>query len=121
MERSGVTGYIRIAVTTLSLTTCVLLVALWVRSYSWLEGYGNLVGRTRFGADSLLGCIILHYDDITKRSNSLPIGYYCAPASGARLSSDIRGPFFWFRFSRLPSGFSIILPFWFPIALSIGF
>jgi hypothetical protein len=29
--------YLRIAVTALSLTACVLLVALWVRSYSWWD------------------------------------------------------------------------------------
>ena len=36
MERSRVTRYIRIAVTALSLTACVPLVALWVRSY-WVR------------------------------------------------------------------------------------
>jgi hypothetical protein len=30
--------YLRIAVTTLSLTACVLLIALWVRSYWWADG-----------------------------------------------------------------------------------
>jgi hypothetical protein len=29
--------YLRIAVTALCLTACVLLVALWVRSYTWVE------------------------------------------------------------------------------------
>jgi hypothetical protein len=33
MERSRVTRYVRIIVTALSLTACVLLTALWVRSY----------------------------------------------------------------------------------------
>ena len=33
MERSRVTRYIRIAVTALSLMACVMLIALWVRSY----------------------------------------------------------------------------------------
>ena len=37
MERSRVTRYIRIAVTALSLTACVLLIALWVRSYWWVD------------------------------------------------------------------------------------
>src|SRR5688500_133070 len=35
MEGSRLTRYIRIAVTALSLTACVFLVALWVRSYWW--------------------------------------------------------------------------------------
>lgn len=37
MEPSNVTRYIRIAVTALSLMTCVLLIALWVRSYRWVD------------------------------------------------------------------------------------
>ena len=37
MERARVFQYLRIAVTVLSLTACVLLVALWVRSYWQLE------------------------------------------------------------------------------------
>ena len=49
MERSRVTRYLRIAVTALSLTACVLLIALWVRSYSreyWVlfqvvQSFGN--------------------------------------------------------------------------------
>jgi hypothetical protein len=33
--------YLRIAVTAFSVTACVLLVALWVRSYWWLTTYAN--------------------------------------------------------------------------------
>ena len=35
MERAQIVRYLRIAVTALSLTACVLLIALWVRSYWW--------------------------------------------------------------------------------------
>jgi hypothetical protein len=37
MERSRIIHYISIAVTALSLTACVLLIALWVRSYWWWD------------------------------------------------------------------------------------
>jgi hypothetical protein len=37
MERSRLTRYLRIAVTALSVTACVLLIALWVRSYRWTD------------------------------------------------------------------------------------
>jgi hypothetical protein len=37
MERPRVTKYVRISVTAVSLTVCVLLVALWVRSYWKLD------------------------------------------------------------------------------------
>src|SRR5687768_11764356 len=39
MERSRVTRYLRIAVTMLSLTACVLLIALWVRSNWYLDEF----------------------------------------------------------------------------------
>jgi hypothetical protein len=37
MERSRVTRYIRIGITGLSLTACVLFAALWLRSYWWID------------------------------------------------------------------------------------
>jgi hypothetical protein len=41
--------YLRIAVTALSLTACVLLIALWVRSYSRTDAIvGPIVGARRF-------------------------------------------------------------------------
>src|SRR5687768_4398760 len=46
MERSRTVRFLRIAVTALSLTACVLLIALWVRSYSRYD-YAKL-GVPRF-------------------------------------------------------------------------
>ena len=37
--------YLRIAVTALSLTACVLLIALWVRSYWWIDSVEVTYGR----------------------------------------------------------------------------
>ena len=39
--------YLRIAVTALSLTACVLLIALWVASYSRLEAGTSLLVQTK--------------------------------------------------------------------------
>ena len=39
--------YLRIAVTALGLTACVLLVALWVRSYWWADGVGRTAQTSR--------------------------------------------------------------------------
>src|SRR5688572_8124346 len=53
MERARAFRYLRIAVTALSLTACVLLIALWVRSYTWLDSIagsgkdGNAVSTFR--------------------------------------------------------------------------
>jgi hypothetical protein len=40
--------YFRIAVTALSLTACVLLIALWVRSYWWQDQYVLGLTKTQF-------------------------------------------------------------------------
>jgi hypothetical protein len=45
MERSRVTRYIRIAISAMSLTACVLLIALWVRSYTLRDELGRHVGE----------------------------------------------------------------------------
>src|SRR5687767_13214300 len=37
MQDSRLTRYLRIAVTALSLTACVLLITLWVRSFWWID------------------------------------------------------------------------------------
>jgi hypothetical protein len=39
MRNPTVLKYVRIAVTALSLTACVLLIALWVRSYWWSDNF----------------------------------------------------------------------------------
>jgi hypothetical protein len=40
--------YLRIAVTALSLTVCVLLVALWVRSYWWFDSVDSAGSETEY-------------------------------------------------------------------------
>jgi hypothetical protein len=62
MEGSRFTRYIRIAVTALSLTACVLLVALWVRSYCWCDSMVVQLSRTNgLGVSSIEGRILLKY------------------------------------------------------------
>jgi hypothetical protein len=39
--------HLRVAVTALSLTACVLLIALWVRSYWWADGVGRALQTSR--------------------------------------------------------------------------
>jgi hypothetical protein len=46
MERAKIIQYVRIAVTALSLTACVLLIALWVRSYWQQFGIYRVYGNT---------------------------------------------------------------------------
>src|SRR5687768_6658941 len=46
MERPSVFKFLRYAVTALSVTACVLLIALWVRSYWWMDGINGPVKGT---------------------------------------------------------------------------
>jgi hypothetical protein len=54
--------YVRITVTALGLTTCVLLIALWKRSYSWLDSLLVRLSPTRVAmAGSINGGLLLHF------------------------------------------------------------
>ena len=54
--------YLRIAVTVLSLTACVLLTVLWVRSYWWVENVvGPSRGSFRLGVASSNGWLTVRY------------------------------------------------------------
>ena len=56
--------YLRIAVTALSLTACVLLIVLWVRSYSTFDQFARLgPNRTYYGCTSAQGRILLGYSN----------------------------------------------------------
>ena len=65
MERARITRYIRIAVTALSLTACLLLIALWVRSYWWVDAV--YVAHT-YSAGSIQGDVYM----MPGISNSMP-------------------------------------------------
>src|SRR6476469_394529 len=49
---------LRIAWSVMCLIACVLLIALWVRSYSWVDGFGvPLTSKYFLGVGSNPGCI----------------------------------------------------------------
>jgi hypothetical protein len=56
--------YLRIAVTALSLTVCVLLIALWVRSYWWKDNVGGplFFGTKPVLIDSTYGSMWVQWD-----------------------------------------------------------
>ena len=56
--------YLRIAVTALSLTGCVLLVALWVRSYSRFDLTANRVFFSVMGRVYINGAIAFEPEDL---------------------------------------------------------
>ena len=70
--------YLRIAVTALSLTACVLLIALWVRSYWWVDSLSGQYRSRAYEFTSSHGQLTLY----TSRDSGKPewrIGKYPAP------------------------------------------
>ena len=102
--------YLRIAVTTLSLTACVLLVALWVRSYWWCDVGYTRIGGIRYGASlrslsALGGCAssisempaddsrlaLLRRNKVICKFSAIGFLYF---GSGVRYSGTRRSPLF---------------------------
>jgi len=115
--------YLRIAVTVLSLTACVMLVALWKRSYWWTDGInGQLTSKYCLGVGSMPGCFgTLIYSRSPRPSmprwtiTTRPTDQWLASArhSGPFIPSRIWGAFYC---SGL-SGF--VLPYWFGLTFAV--
>jgi hypothetical protein len=103
--------YVRIAVTALSLTACVLLIALWVRSYRVNEVIALPVGGTKYHAQSLLGRMVFG-----RASNSVTFRQPVTESlrRGAFKKDNIFG-FGYFR-ARFGDLVSITIPHWFLVA-----
>jgi hypothetical protein len=69
--------YLRIAVTALGLTACVLLIALWVRSYSRAERlHWSYDGKRSIAVASKQGVLfLLHYENV-RQPNAWKRGFY---------------------------------------------
>jgi hypothetical protein len=108
--------YLRIAVTALGLMACVLLVALWVRSFTWCDAKFVQIGRFQYDVTSLRGCIV--FGRAVLQGNA-KLTSASIPAAHASLG-DLREPYFWFAARKGVSGFCIVLPMWFPILMAVG-
>jgi hypothetical protein len=107
--------YVRITVTALSLTACVLLMALWVRSYRVNEVKALTVLGTRFHAQSLLGRVV-----IGRASNSVSFRQPVTDSlrTGANKRDNILG-FGYYR-ARFGDLVSIRIPIWFLVTAFIA-
>jgi hypothetical protein len=72
MERARVIRYVRIAVTALCLTACVLLVVLWVRSYYVVDGFSS---ANSWAVGSLRGELVVSVLDVNNVSVTSEGGY----------------------------------------------
>jgi hypothetical protein len=100
--------YLRISVTALSLTVCVLLIALWMRSYRVNEVKAFTVAGTRFHVQSLLGRVVLG-----RASNSVTFRQPVTDSlrEGANKRDNILG-FSYYR-ARFGDLVSVRIPIWF--------
>ena len=92
--------------------TCVLLIALWARSYWWVDG----VDVSRYEIDSFCGeILIMNYDPAISQGD--PWSYAATETSVLKLDGGNWGTIFGFKRTDTPAGKSILFPHWFPIFL----
>jgi hypothetical protein len=74
--------WLRIAVTALSLTACVLLIALWVRSYWWFDMWHGYISNTRVATvGSIHGRAGIRIETVNPKLNSHAIGFRSWPST----------------------------------------
>jgi hypothetical protein len=115
--------YLRIAVTALSLTACVLLIALWVRSYWYYECVGVRLSPAHFLAlRAGKGTMIVS----VRRTNHyiIPLWYHDSHEiiEGGLFRSKARFEVFLYlpdgeRWPRRIVGQGLLVPCWLPVAI----
>jgi hypothetical protein len=124
MESSRLLRLLRIAVTALGLTACVMLVALWVRSY-WCGD--RIIKRDPTGfliIGSLRGNVELSEVKMPQ-ANSTAAQWSIASTSAAKEQHFVQlaepdYSVLGFHFIRRPSNVAMVLPLWMPLTAIIG-
>ena len=108
--------YLRIAVTVLSLTACVLLIALWVRSYSHLdEWHQGLTKDQTIRVDStngLVNFIRFHWRGRGIMEND-HVSFVSPPSDSMRIWADPPNLPLGFGMRQFAIGQQITVPHWF--------
>ena len=119
--------YLRIAVTALSFTACVLLVVLWVRSYyfrdatildsskGWLH-FVSMHGRVSCSQG-------IQPTGMDWSGRPLLLRRFTEPNTSARLPKDMRPPFaasLRFDWKQHTDGVEIVVPYWSLVLVCIG-
>jgi hypothetical protein len=119
MECSNVTRYLRIAVTALSLTACVLLVALWVRSNRWADDVWIPLPLNRdIGLTSESGCVSI---SLFRRDMTPPYPFGWSSSDMNRTRNPVPPTNSGFRVVREPDYSLIYVPNWFLALLAAVF
>jgi hypothetical protein len=111
--------YLRITWTVLCGIACVLLIALWIRSYWWGDAYSIQINNSWFCCSDLRGCVVLTSFDATKRSD-IRAGYSWGRAPGQRLNELLPIQFYGFYLNKDATGLGVVVPVWFLMVVSIG-
>jgi hypothetical protein len=112
--------YLRIAVTALSLTACVLLIALWVRSYWWHDmvacGFTSKDGIIIDSTNGGLGLLRMSLHGTPTTFVNWKVTSIWSPSEGP-LPIGSEESYTAFFFKRLTDGFSLSVPYWFLVLL----
>lgn len=103
--------YLRIAFSATCLITCVLLIALWVRSRDHCEWFGRYSGKVCTSLGSDRGKITLRQIEIRKPSKPLPSGWQYG--GFVRSTNGI-----YYEESLFDEGVILRVPHWFLVLLS---
>ena len=120
--------YLRIAVTALSLAGCVLLVALWVRSFTWSDSIGGSVSETenetlrlhstsgKLSLNWFLDAKLRDWAWTTRSSQELEREHEEVIRLFARIGRTMQPPRS-FKFRWSDTSLSVRAPHWFPVML----
>src|SRR5688500_17634292 len=117
MERTRIARLLRIAVTAVSLTACVLLVALWVRSYWRCDIFEGDYPPSYLIVGSVRGYLGIGWEgDPLADATSLVWEFDSYPPDyDEELPSLIT---LGFEYKRSAIGASLLIPYWFPVIVT---
>jgi hypothetical protein len=126
MERSRVTTYFRIAISAMSTLACVLLIALWVRSYWWHDIVAcGITSKDRIRIDSTNGGLAVMHKSLHGTSGTFvkwKVASLWSPSQGVFPIGFTDENYAGFSVEKLTDGFSLSVPYWFlvPCFAAIG-
>jgi hypothetical protein len=112
--------YLRIAFSATCLIACVLLIALWVRSYSTFDyTYGPFIGGKAFSTYSIDGCLSLSVNapDWFPGANEWKWDSTPPTEMDRQIGQALHSRF---HFFISPMGSNVMLPSWFAVAVAAG-
>lgn len=116
---SAVRRYVRITVSVISLVACMLLIAMWVRSYWWFDSLHNEGTwlQPEFGLWSFHGRLCFHGSKLFPFSTTCELNAWPMNDHSDWLRAS---PMWWYRNDVLSviGCRQLIFPYWFPVLLT---